>query len=215
MKIQPTTQPIRYCVTGAGDPITGTTQVGELTGVNPALTVVADADENAFVAALPASAFPPLPDTGWLEAGDIYQHDGGAVIVRQSHERTIYAPAETPALFIVYREDAASVLEWVVGESVLVGTRRTYGGVEYECVQAHVTQSDWTPPNVPALWRAVEGGGDEPGDEILPWVQPTGAHDAYNAGDRVTYQGWVWESTINANVWAPGVYGWVQIEAIP
>jgi hypothetical protein len=93
---------------------------------------------------------------------------------------------------------------------VHVGTRRTYNGVLYECRQAHVTQSDWTPPATPALWAVVEDA-TEPPDEPLPWKPPTGAHDAYNKGDRVTYQGAVWESTINANVWAPGVYGWVKV----
>jgi hypothetical protein len=170
--ILPTNRPMMYCVTGAGEPITGTTHVGELTGVNPALTVVADADENAFVAALPADAFPELPDSGWLEADTIYRYQGGAVIVRQSHERTHYPPQDTPALFIVYREDAADVLEWVAGESVLVGTRRTYEGVTYECIQAHVTQADWTPPSVPALWALVPD--EPPGDE---WI---------DSGARVT-----------------------------
>lgn len=41
------------------------------------------------------------------------------------------------------------------------------------------------------------------------WVQPTGAHDAYQIGDLVTYQGQVWRSIAANNVWAPGVYGWV------
>jgi hypothetical protein len=65
------------------------------------------------------------------------------------------------------------VLEWVAGESVSVGTRRTYDGVTYECLQAHVTQSDWVPPAVPALWRVYEEP-QEPGDE---WV---------DSGERVT-----------------------------
>ena len=160
--ILPTDRPIRYCVTGLDEPIVGETPVGNLTGVNGALSVIADADENAFIAALPASEFPPLPDSGWLDAGDIYQCEGAAVIVRQSHFRMHYAPADTPALFIVWRADAGAALPWVAGEQVQVGTRRTYDGVTYECLQAHVTQSDWQPPNVPALWRVVE---QEPGGE--------------------------------------------------
>jgi hypothetical protein len=44
-----------------------------------------------------------------------------------------------------------------------------------------------------------------------PWVQPTGAHDAYNIGDRVTHNGQTWESTAASNVWAPGVFGWVVV----
>lgn len=52
---------------------------------------------------------------------------------------------------------------------------------------------------------SVGGGGPAPPPD---WVQPTGAHDAYNTGDRVTYNGQIWVSTVDANVWAPGVFGW-------
>jgi len=162
--ILPTDRPIRYCVTGLDEPIVGETPVGNLTGVNRELSVIADVDEMAFVAALPANVFPPLPDTGWLEQDDIYQYEGQAVIVRQSHYRTHYAPADTPALFIVWREDADTVLEWVVGERVQVGTRRSYDGTVYRCIQAHVIDDPgWTPvATLGVLWELapVEPGGD-------------------------------------------------------
>src|SRR5699024_3029343 len=45
----------------------------------------------------------------------------------------------------------------------------------------------------------------EPGEE---WVQPVGAHDAYLAGDVVSHGGKLWASTVNYNVWEPGVSGW-------
>ena len=75
------------------------------------------------------------------------------------------------------------------------------------------------------LWAAVhaiearlnesgEPGGatDEP-DGIPAFVQPTGAHDAYHAGDKVTYNGTAYESRIDGNVWAPDVYpaGWQEL----
>ena len=41
-----------------------------------------------------------------------------------------------------------------------------------------------------------------------PWVQPTGAHDAYPLDITVTHEGKVWESLTPANVWEPGVSGW-------
>lgn len=44
------------------------------------------------------------------------------------------------------------VAPWTVGESVIVGTLRSYGGITYRCLQAHLTQAGWTPPVVPALW---------------------------------------------------------------
>ena len=43
------------------------------------------------------------------------------------------------------------------------------------------------------------------------WVQPQGAHDAYRQGDRVSHNGAGWISTLDANVWEPGVEGWTQL----
>ena len=43
------------------------------------------------------------------------------------------------------------------------------------------------------------------------WVQPTGAHDAYPINAMVAHGGKNWRSTVASNVWAPGVYGWVEI----
>jgi len=207
--IRPSDRPILYTVL-AEEPISDVTRVGDLTGVNEALSVVADADENAYLGALAphADAFPPLPGAGTpLEAGALYQHGAGVVVVRQDHTRTEHEPSTVPALFLVWRADAGDVLPWIAQEQVYVGTLRTYEGVTYRCVQAHQTQTDWTPDATPALWAVVVEEPTEP----QPWVQPTGAHDAYNTGDRVTYGGFTWESTIDANVWAPGVYGWVKV----
>jgi hypothetical protein len=57
-------------------------------------------------------------------------------------------------------------------------------------------------------WREtlLELGGS---DELPAWVQPTGGHDAYQSGDRVSHNGQNWTSTVANNVWEPGVYGWV------
>jgi len=46
------------------------------------------------------------------------------------------------------------------------------------------------------------------GEEYPKWVQPTGAHDAYALGAIVAHNGQLWISTVDANVWEPGVYGW-------
>ena len=73
------------------------------------------------------------------------------------------------------------------------------------------------PPQAGNEWaQQGEGGGSgttEPTDPSEPdtpaeWVQPTGAHDAYHIGDRVTYNGEIWVCTSNNNVYAPGVFGW-------
>ena len=94
---------------------------------------------------------------------------------------------------------------WVVGKAYAVNDRAQYNGILYKCVQAHTSQSDWMPSATPALWKTVSV------DEYPEWVQPTGAHDAYNIGDKVSYNGKHYISTIDANTYAPDVYGW-QLE---
>lgn len=96
---------------------------------------------------------------------------------------------------------------WEVGKEYAAGTRAQFGGTLYECVQAHTSQSDWTPSAAVSLWSAVKVDAETGYDE---WTQPTGAHDAYNTGDRVVFEGSVYESLIDGNVYSPTVYpaGW-------
>ena len=91
---------------------------------------------------------------------------------------------------------------WVAGKAYAVNDRAQYNGTLYKCIQAHTSQADWAPDATPALWKTVSL------DEYPEWVQPTGAHDAYNIGDKVTYNGQHYVCTSNANVYAPDVYGW-------
>lgn len=107
-------------------------------------------------------------------------------------------------------EDALEAVElfpaWAVSTEYLAQDRARYEGKLYRCEQAHTSQTGWEPPNVPALWTAVSL------DEWPEWVQPTGAQDAYNAGDKVTHNDQHWISALDANVWEPGVYGWEAAE---
>lgn len=76
----------------------------------------------------------------------------------------------------------------------------------YRVVQAHTSQSDWTPDATPALYTPI--GLSEEG--YPTWSRPTGAHDAYNTGDIVDYNGTLYKSLIDGNVWSPEEYpaGW-------
>lgn len=140
---------------------TGITEPNQVTVTGqPYFETAADENEYLGILAPVATAFPPLPSAGAsLTQGEIYLWGAIAVMVRQSHIRTEHDPDTVPALFIIHRLDDS--IDWIAGEQVNIGTRRTYNGVLYEAIQAHVTQSDWTPPAVPALWQAVEeeGGG--------------------------------------------------------
>ena len=89
--------------------------------------------------------------------------------------------------------------------SYSVGDRVQYNGTLYKCIQAHTAQSDWTPDATPALWTVVTI------EEWPEWVQPPGAPDAYHTGDKVSYNGKHYACTINANTYAPDVYGWEEV----
>lgn len=57
-------------------------------------------------------------------------------------------------------------------------------------------------------------GTTEPEEEWPEFVQPTGAHDAYKAGDKVTFQGKKYICQIDGCVWDPLTYpqGWKLVE---
>lgn len=101
---------------------------------------------------------------------------------------------------------------WTVGKTYSVGEFLTYGqnGVGdpqlYKVVQAHTSQADWTPDATASLFTPI--GLDDDGYPV--WSQPTGAHDAYNTGDIVDYNGTLYESLIDGNVYSPDAYpaGW-------
>ena len=98
--------------------------------------------------------------------------------------------------------------EWETGKAYTVNDRIHYAESLYKCVQAHISQSDWTPDVTPALWVVVSL------DEFPEWVQPAGSQDAYNTGDKVTYNGKHYVSTIDGNVWSPEAYpqGWEEVD---
>lgn len=74
----------------------------------------------------------------------------------------------------------------------------------YQVLQDHTSASEWTPDTAASLYKKV-GVTSEGYPE---WVQPLGASDAYNTGDIVSYNGVLYQSTMDGNVWAPGVTGW-------
>lgn len=130
-------------------------------------------------------------------------------MISLSHARALRARIEQLASELP-DEDAIEVPElfpmWRTGTAYLVGDRRQHEGVLYTCVQAHTSQDDWTPDLTPALWKVTTPEG------VIPeWVQPSGAHDAYGIGDKVTHNGLTWVSTIDANTYEPGVYGWDEV----
>jgi hypothetical protein len=101
----------------------------------------------------------------------------------------------------------AQALEWVPQADIwhenpiMIDNERTFDGKLWKSLMDY---NVWAPP---IGWREVVAVG------YPAWVQPTGAHDAYKLGDRVSFNGADYESRIAANVWSPSVYpaGWLLI----
>lgn len=131
---------------------------------------------------------------------------------------------EQEAVLLLARQQAAVLADeeaaqvgalfpaWTAGTSYIAGERISDAqGNLYRVVQDHTSQADWPIDATPALYTPLGVTTEEP-DAIPEWVQPSGAHDAYKTGDRVLYQGKVYESTMDGNVWAPDVTGWIEVE---
>lgn len=86
--------------------------------------------------------------------------------------------------------------------------RVTYNSVLYKVLQDHTSQETWTPTDAPSLFVKVLTSENE----ILDWEQPS-ADNAYMKGDKVKYNGKVYESLIDNNVWKPDEYpaGWKEV----
>lgn len=87
--------------------------------------------------------------------------------------------------------------KWQTGKAYVKDDRVRYEDVLYKVLQSHTSQADWTPDVAVSLFVKVSV------EEYPEWVQPTGAHDAYQRGDKVSHNGKHWESLIDANVYEP------------
>jgi len=125
-----------------------------------------------------------------------------AIRIRQLIEKSVIIlddeeALEAPMLFPAFDPN---------GKSYILGDRFAYEGKLYRVLQNHTSQSDWLPTTAVSLYVEVT-----PPNTIAPWKQPTGAHDAYQLGDKVIHNGKTWESTVTNNVWMPSSYGWVEV----
>lgn len=93
------------------------------------------------------------------------------------------------------------------------GQRLRYNDKLYKVLQPHISQIDWTPESAPSLFAEVLAGQD--GTDIGEWTQPDSTNP-YMKGDKVIFEGYIWESLIDSNVWSPAMYpsGWQKLEPI-
>lgn len=128
----------------------------------------------------------------YLEAAKVVRAAMDAAAAALTDEQALKAAAIYPA--------------WSAQDTYDAGERVRFGGALYKCLQGHTAQADWTPTAAPSLWAKVLTSDT---GEPLPWEQPDSTNP-YMKGDKVTHGGKTWVSTMDNNVWEPGVYGWEE-----
>ena len=103
--------------------------------------------------------------------------------------------------------------EWSPGMYYARGVRIADGeGNLYRVEQDHTSQADWPISSTPSLYTPL--GVTEEDPEAIPlWRQPLGAHDAYPKGAKVEYEGAVYVSLVDGNVWPPDTPGMWQADS--
>lgn len=104
--------------------------------------------------------------------------------------------------------------EWKEGINYLIGRKIIYNNNVYKVVQSHLSQVGWEPNKAISLFSLFSKSiSDVVNGEVLEFIKPTGAHDSYMKGDKVSFEGSVYESLIDSNVYSPAEYpnGWRKI----
>lgn len=111
-------------------------------------------------------------------------------------------------------EDALAVASlfptWhsLIGQQVTTGERIWDDGKLWKVLQPHTVSQEWRPAEAVSLYVEVS---------IAEWPeyrQPTGAHDAYNTGDKVTFEGRHYICKMDSTTFSPAEYpaAWELVE---
>ena len=165
---------------------------------------------------------------GAYVVGDVRMYQGAPYKCVQAHDSTAnpgWTPEATPALWMQYHGTTPeSARPWIAP----TGAHDMYKAGEYMIWTDGKTykakmDTAYSPADYPQAWEDQSGGetggetggggGGESGGgtTAAPWTQPLGATDAYNKDDVVSHNGKLWKSTVDANVWEPGVHGWTEV----
>lgn len=106
-------------------------------------------------------------------------------------------------LATVSGRDLSDFAHWVqptgAHDSYPVQSIVAHGGKSWESL---LSANVWEPGV--SGWAEKAPEEHPPEEPFTPeWVQPTGAHDAYQIGDSVMFEGQMYTSTINNNTWSP------------
>ena len=165
---------------------------------------------------------PALPTTGNVTVGSLYRFEDGLWSVIQTFSRATYGahPSTYPALIRRLR-DPYKMEAWrqpldqfdsfkLVNPFTGKADTALHGGKTW---RTKVDNNVWEPTAQSAQWEEIDASGNPvvpPPNEYPAWVQPTGAHDAYKIGDKVTFESKRYTSKISGNTWSPAAYpaGW-------
>ena len=107
--------------------------------------------------------------------------------------------------------------KWQAGKEYAVGDRVLYLGTLYKVIQAHTSQYGWEPDITPSLFAKNLIVKDDDGEQVdIPeWEQP-GSTNPYMKGDKVKFEGKIYQSLIDNNVWSPAAYpqGWEEVNEV-
>ena len=107
-----------------------------------------------------------------------------------------------------YAEFVETKEDYQVNKLYKVGDTFKYNDVVYAVIQEHTSMEHWKPDTTPALYKVLNSTV-EAGTEVViqEWKQPLGTTDAYQLGDKVLFNGRVYESIHpTENTWSPTSY---------
>ena len=156
------------------------------------------------------------------EDGFLCRSSAGRIVrLIQNYDSNIYTqePEELPAQWAFYwSTDPEKALPFVsmATSPYGIGDCCEFEGKIY---RSTADNNVWSPSEYPSYWKDVNTDEEQPSEEEPPieeepqypdWKQPSGAQDAYKKGDIVKYNGQLYQSLIDGNVWSPDAYpaGW-------
>ncbi len=179
-----------------------------------------------------ASIYPEWTTGAAYAVGDIVSYGTNPVgdpqlykVVQAHTSQADWTPDATASLYDAFGLDDSGYVVWAqpsgAHDAYQKGDIVNYHGTLY---QSLIDGNVWAPDVYPAGWELYEAPAEpEPGPTPEPepkpepttypeFVQPAGAHDAYSIGDIVSYNGKLYRSTIDNNVWSPDAYpaGWEE-----
>jgi hypothetical protein len=101
--------------------------------------------------------------------------------------------------------------KWVEGIGYIEGQIRIdeSDGIIYRCLETHESaKAKNLPSKSPKIWGKIA----DPADGFPEWFPYIGVQDAWLKGDKCSHDGKNWVSTVDNNVWEPGVNGWEQVD---